>query len=169
MVSFTFCTLATLALSACVAAIPDAAACDRAVNSTATFTFSEWIEGIIANPGGEHLTPLEAVEAKNVAIAGSPDLPLSKRYNCDQTWGRANVSSLSTTTWARNAKAELQHRTVETNVLLDVGHRRCELPPDSRQSGSSGPELHHRRQCLQRSAMHDRKLTGRRFEIRIGG
>lgn len=83
MVNFAPHALAALALAALVAAIPT-------TTSTAPFTFVQWVEDIIANPEGDHLSPEEAVAAKNAAVEA---LPLLKRANCDQNWPRANVGS----------------------------------------------------------------------------
>lgn len=69
-----------LALSTSAAAAPS--------TSTSTeFTFVQWIEDIIADPAGDHLSPEEAVAAKNAAMSNT----LQKRVNCDQPWGSANV------------------------------------------------------------------------------
>ena len=83
MVNFAPHALAALAVSALVAAIPT-------TTSTAPFTFVQWVEDIIANPDGDHLSPEEAVTAKNAAVDARP---LLKRINCDQSWTRANVGS----------------------------------------------------------------------------
>ena len=48
--------LAMLAISRAVGAVPTAAA-------AAPFTFGQWVEDIIANPDGDHLTADEAVQA----------------------------------------------------------------------------------------------------------
>jgi hypothetical protein len=72
---------ALLALSTSVAAAPSAPTSNE-------FTFAQWIEDIIADPTGDHLSPEEAVAAKNAAVASNT---LGKRINCDQNWGRANV------------------------------------------------------------------------------
>lgn len=75
-----------LALSATAAAAPTTTSTD--------FTFAQWIEDIIANPQGDHLSPEEAVAAKNAAVASaSATNPLlQERAYCDQKWGRANAN-----------------------------------------------------------------------------
>lgn len=78
----------SLVLSALVALSTSVAAAPSAPTST-EFTFAQWIEDIIADPTGDHLSPEEAVAAKNDAVAS---ISLGKRLNCDQNWGRANVS-----------------------------------------------------------------------------
>lgn len=87
MVNFTLHTIAALTLSACVAAIPGAR-----TTSTTPFTFAQWVEDIIADPNGDHLSPEEAVAAKNAAVAATP---IERRANCEQSWPRANVGSRS--------------------------------------------------------------------------
>ena len=66
--------LALLALSVSAAAVP------AANPPAAPFTMTQWIEGIIADPAGDHLTPEEAVAAWNAtrASAGS----LDRRASC---------------------------------------------------------------------------------------
>ncbi|ORY13955.1 hypothetical protein BCR34DRAFT_613085 [Clohesyomyces aquaticus] len=83
-------TFAALALTVSVAAVPTASNAAAA----APFTFSQWIEDIIANPDGQHLSPEEAVAAKNAAVgAESPANPLLKRKpNCDG-FGHANAKN----------------------------------------------------------------------------
>ena len=83
MLYSSFLVSALLALSTSVAAAPSAP-------TSTEFTFAQWIEDIIADPTGSHLSPAEAVAAKNAAVASNT---LGKRINCDQSWGRANVRS----------------------------------------------------------------------------
>ncbi|KAL1852478.1 hypothetical protein Daus18300_012159 [Diaporthe australafricana] len=80
MVNFAAHALAALAFTALVAAVPT-------TTSTAPFTFVQWVEDIIANPDGDHLSPEEAVAAKNAAVAAGP----IKRVNCEQSLTRANA------------------------------------------------------------------------------
>ena len=82
--------LALLALSASAATVP------AANPPAAPFSMMQWIEGIIADPTGDNLTPEEAVAAWNAtrASAGS----LAKRVNCwdgVNYYRRANVRLLS--------------------------------------------------------------------------
>lgn len=72
------------ALSTSALAAPSAAA------AAADFSFAQWVEDIISDPSGAHLSPTEAVEAKNAAVAASTS-PFEKRVNCDKAWARANV------------------------------------------------------------------------------
>lgn len=72
------------ALSTSALAAPSAAA------AAADFSFAQWVEDIISDPSGAHLSPSEAVEAKNAAVAASTS-PFEKRVNCDKAWARANV------------------------------------------------------------------------------
>ena len=59
MVAPTLFALALLAVSHAVEAAPTA---EVAGSITSTFSFQDWVEGIIANPNGNNLTPAEAVE-----------------------------------------------------------------------------------------------------------
>lgn len=93
MVKVALYTLAVLSLSACVAARPDAK-----TTAAVPFTFVQWVEDIIADPHGDHLSPEEAVAAKNAAVVSTH---LGKRVNCEQQWARANVSLQSGATRRR--------------------------------------------------------------------
>lgn len=84
MVHYFVPAFALLALSASVAAVPTASN-----TSPVVFSFVQWIEDIIANPDGDHLTPEEAVAAKNAAMASAN--PLEKRVNCHDDWKTTNV------------------------------------------------------------------------------
>jgi hypothetical protein len=77
---------ALAALSTSALAAPSASTAPAA----ADFSFAQWVEDMIADPAGAHLSPAEAVEAKNAAVAASLS-PLRKRINCDKAWARANV------------------------------------------------------------------------------
>lgn len=48
------------------------------VNTAETFSFAEWVEGIIANPDGDNLTPEEAVAAWEASVNNTEgnDFPL---------------------------------------------------------------------------------------------
>ena len=81
---------ALTALSTSALAAPSAATAAAAPAAAADFSFAQWIEDIIADPSGAHLSPAEAVEAKNAAVAASSS-PFQKRINCDKAWARANV------------------------------------------------------------------------------
>jgi len=61
MVNPAFAALAVLALSHIVGAFPTAS------TAKSSFSFVDWVDGIIANPDGEHLTPEEAVAAFHAA------------------------------------------------------------------------------------------------------
>lgn len=76
MVQLSTCALALLALAASATAAPTTDA-----TSVTHFTFSQWIEGIIADPHGDHLSPEEAVAAKQAAEAAANPL-LKKRMTC---------------------------------------------------------------------------------------
>lgn len=102
MVRFGSHALTLLSLSSCVAG-----ACVRKNASTeaspsTTFTFAQWIEDIIADPSGDHLSPAQAVAAKNATTTTATGN--QKRYNCDyDDWPRANVS-LATYTPASSSR-----------------------------------------------------------------
>lgn len=82
--------LALMASTALAAAVPATLATNAEIRSS-TFSFSSWVEEIIANPDGDHLSPDEAVEAFFAAEnAGS----LDKRATCrgdDSSVKPANV------------------------------------------------------------------------------
>lgn len=82
MVSFTLPALATLALAALTTAAPT-----TQTDSVEVFSFSKWVDGIIANPDGDNLTPEEAVEAWHASLnetsAAAENGLLQKRYYCN--------------------------------------------------------------------------------------
>jgi hypothetical protein len=86
MPSTTLHTLTTLlAIGYSVVAMP------ATTTTTASFAFSQWIEDIIADPTGNHLSPEEAVSAKKAAASTVLDM-LEKRAWCqDGVWPAANV------------------------------------------------------------------------------
>jgi membrane-bound lytic murein transglycosylase B len=84
--------LAFLAAAFSTSALAAPSSPSAAPAAAADFSFAQWVEDIIADPAGAHLSPLEAVEAKNAAVAASTS-PLQKRVNCDRGWARANVRS----------------------------------------------------------------------------
>lgn len=61
MVNSALVPLALLALSQAVGAIP------TPETAAPSFSFVEWVDSIIANPNGDHLTPEEAVAAFHAA------------------------------------------------------------------------------------------------------
>ncbi|OAK96088.1 hypothetical protein IQ06DRAFT_308902 [Phaeosphaeriaceae sp. SRC1lsM3a] len=67
------------ALSLSATAVSGAPALDTTSLGEVPFTFTSWIDGMIANPNGNHLSPDEAVDA---AYNGS-SLQLGKRVWCD--------------------------------------------------------------------------------------
>ncbi|KAH7137919.1 hypothetical protein B0J11DRAFT_500176 [Dendryphion nanum] len=78
MLHHTLAVLTVLALSASIKAVP------TAETTPAVFSFSNWIEGIIADPNGNHLTPEEAVAAaRNAARASSRSV--EKRAWCNDS------------------------------------------------------------------------------------
>ncbi|OSS45734.1 hypothetical protein B5807_09471 [Epicoccum nigrum] len=81
---------ALAALSTSALAAPSASTAPAA----ADFSFAQWVEDMIADPAGAHLSPAEAVEAKNAAVAASLS-SLRKRINCDKAWARANANDAS--------------------------------------------------------------------------
>jgi hypothetical protein len=83
MVNLSLPLLAVLALAVSVTAAP--------ATSATSFTFAQWIEDIIANPDGDHLTPEQAVEAKNAAVAVSNPLNVRAPRCMEGVWARANV------------------------------------------------------------------------------
>lgn len=84
MVHFSLPVFGLLALAASVTAAP--------ATSGTTFTFEKWVEDIISNPNGNHLSPEQAVEAKNAAVAAQPLRARAARCMDNAPgWGRANV------------------------------------------------------------------------------
>lgn len=75
MVSFTLPALATLALAALTTAAPT-----TQTDSVEVFSFSKWVDGIIANPHGDNLTPEEAVEAYYKSVNASEAAALDWDY-----------------------------------------------------------------------------------------
>ncbi|KAF9871383.1 hypothetical protein CkaCkLH20_11030 [Colletotrichum karsti] len=111
MVNFALPALATLALASIAGAAPTAAAAE-------VFTFSAWVEGIIANPDGDNLTPEEAVEAwrasKNITDVAA-GTSLEKRASCNTMPGRE--------AWIPDAVYCI-------NYLAGKGSTRCEVRYD---------------------------------------
>ena len=58
MVHAALTTVALLAMSRAVGAVPTVAN-----TITSNFSFADWVDGIIADPDGDHLTPAQAVAA----------------------------------------------------------------------------------------------------------
>ncbi|KAL0943484.1 uncharacterized protein CTRU02_201371 [Colletotrichum truncatum] len=83
MVNSALPTLAALAFASFAGAAPAATQSD----TVEVFSFAQWIEGIIANPDGDNLTPDEAVEAWRASIDQTSPVPdsglLQKRYWCN--------------------------------------------------------------------------------------
>ncbi|KAI8190980.1 hypothetical protein K4K49_012037 [Colletotrichum sp. SAR 10_70] len=87
MVNFVLGAVATLA-----AVAPLAAAAPAATPAPEIFSFAKWVDGIIANPYGDNLTPEEAVEAYYKSVNASEAAALDwdygrarKRDNADET------------------------------------------------------------------------------------
>ncbi|KAK5997629.1 hypothetical protein PT974_02993 [Cladobotryum mycophilum] len=70
MVNFAASALALMALAPVIGAVPTA---------DSTFSFTSWVEDIIANPKGQHLSPEGAVSAAALNDKGS----LEKRVTCN--------------------------------------------------------------------------------------
>ncbi|KAJ3456970.1 hypothetical protein MRS44_014111 [Fusarium solani] len=66
MVRLSLSTVAILASSSLVMAMPAPASND---NGAQAFSWENWVEGIIADPNGSHLSPEDAVEASKAAEA----------------------------------------------------------------------------------------------------
>ncbi|KAF4854202.1 hypothetical protein CGCSCA4_v001823 [Colletotrichum siamense] len=86
MVNFVLGAVATLA-----AVAPLAAAAPAAAQAPEIFSFAKWVDGIIANPHGDNLTPEEAVEAYYKSVNASEAASLDwdygrarKRDNADE-------------------------------------------------------------------------------------
>ncbi|KAK2042627.1 hypothetical protein LZ31DRAFT_555919 [Colletotrichum somersetense] len=84
MVNFALPALAALALAQLTGATP----VTTQSGTTEVFSFSKWVDGIIANPDGDNLTPKEAVEAWHASLnetsaATTGGTLLQKRYSCN--------------------------------------------------------------------------------------
>ncbi|KAF6788740.1 hypothetical protein CSOJ01_14953 [Colletotrichum sojae] len=95
MVNFALPALAVLAL----AQLTDAAPTQKE-ETVELFSFGKWVDGIIANPDGDNLTPEEAIEAwkasanETAAAAADGENALQKRYACNtRPNNEASVSS----------------------------------------------------------------------------
>lgn len=88
MVHYSFPALALLAISASpsVAGFPTTSSTTTA--ATHSFSISQWIEDIIADPNGAHLSPEEAVAAKSAAVEANP---LTKKAWCHD-WSNASAA-----------------------------------------------------------------------------
>lgn len=84
-------SLFALILSA--TAVSGAPALDTTSVGEVPFTFTSWVEGMIANPNGNHLSPDEAVDA----VYNTSSIQLGKRVWCDveASHPRTNVRLLS--------------------------------------------------------------------------
>ncbi|TQN67732.1 hypothetical protein CSHISOI_07716 [Colletotrichum shisoi] len=85
MVNFALPAVAAVVLAQLTGASPVVATRSDAVE---VFSFGKWIDGIIANPEGDNLTPDEAVEAwhaslENTSVAPTGENLLVKRYYCN--------------------------------------------------------------------------------------
>ncbi|OAK97778.1 hypothetical protein IQ06DRAFT_296081 [Phaeosphaeriaceae sp. SRC1lsM3a] len=90
---FSVYSLSLFALILSATTISAAPAPDTTSADEAPFTFSSWIDGILADPNGNHLSPHEAVAAANRTAAR-----LGKRAICDDQANHfqpANVRFLS--------------------------------------------------------------------------
>ncbi|KAK1980103.1 hypothetical protein LZ30DRAFT_782986 [Colletotrichum cereale] len=84
MVNFALPALAALALAQLTGAAPTA----TQSNAVEVFSFSKWVDAIIANPDGDNLTPEEAVEAWHASLNETSAAPtgenlLQKRFYCN--------------------------------------------------------------------------------------
>ncbi|KAH6856685.1 hypothetical protein B0I37DRAFT_80641 [Chaetomium sp. MPI-CAGE-AT-0009] len=91
MVNFAPATLAVLALTPVIGAlaVPDTSVGIRSAGEVERFSFVKWVDDMIANPGGTHLSPEQAYEAwrTTVANATEPDGTLHKRLRCNNIAG----------------------------------------------------------------------------------
>ncbi|WYZ42694.1 hypothetical protein EsH8_VI_000393 [Colletotrichum jinshuiense] len=83
MVNFALSALAVLAVAPFIGAAPTTAQTD----AVEAFSFVKWVDGIIANPDGDNLTPEEAVEAWSATINATSTATegglLQKRVSCN--------------------------------------------------------------------------------------
>ncbi|KAK4034487.1 hypothetical protein C8A01DRAFT_18715 [Parachaetomium inaequale] len=91
MVYFAPAALALLALTPVIGAVavPDTSVGVSSAGEVERFSFVKWVDDMIANPGGTHLSPEQAYEAwqTTVANATEPDGTLHKRLRCNNIPG----------------------------------------------------------------------------------
>ncbi|KAK4148498.1 hypothetical protein C8A00DRAFT_19683 [Chaetomidium leptoderma] len=91
MVNFAFPTLAVLALTSAVGAVavPETSAGASSEGEVERFSFVKWVDDIIANPKGTHLSPEQAYEAWQATVvnATEPAGTLHKRVRCNNIEG----------------------------------------------------------------------------------
>jgi len=63
--------LTTFALLAVLGAVRAAPTAPETELVTSSFSFAEWVEGIIADPQGNHLTPEQAIAAFNAGLGNA--------------------------------------------------------------------------------------------------
>ncbi|KAF6832374.1 hypothetical protein CPLU01_06199 [Colletotrichum plurivorum] len=100
MVNFALPALAALALAQLTGAAPT-----QKEETVELFSFGKWVDGIIANPDGDNLTPEEAIEAwkasiNETAAAADGDNALQKRYACNTQPN--NEASVPDAVWCIN-------------------------------------------------------------------
>ncbi|KAK1849735.1 hypothetical protein CCHR01_07637 [Colletotrichum chrysophilum] len=113
MVNFVLGAVATLA-----AVAPLAAAAPAATPAPEIFSFAKWVDGIIANPYGDNLTPEEAVEAyyksrNEVPEAASPD------------WDYGRVRKRATCNTIAGTQASVADAVSCINYLAGLGSTSC--------------------------------------------
>ncbi|KAF6827640.1 hypothetical protein CMUS01_08915 [Colletotrichum musicola] len=100
MVNFALSALAALALAQLTGAAPT-----QKEETVELFSFGKWVDGIIANPDGNNLTPEEAVKAwkasiNETAAAADGENALQKRYACNTRPN--NEASVPDAVWCIN-------------------------------------------------------------------
>jgi hypothetical protein len=75
MVNFAPATLAVLALTPVIGAlaVPDTSVGTRSADEIERFSFVKWVDDMIANPGGTHLSPEQAYEAWQRTVANATE------------------------------------------------------------------------------------------------
>ncbi|KAM5345694.1 hypothetical protein ACJ41O_011555 [Fusarium nematophilum] len=131
MVHLSSSTLAILASASVVAGMPStspAGSLSLASNHDAQqpFSFESWVESIIANPDGDHLSPEEAVKAAEASRTGGEG-SLDERAWC---WGDDNVTKAAYVPDAVKcinrlaAKGKKRCRVDGTGLLCKIGRAR---------------------------------------------
>jgi hypothetical protein len=84
--------VSAFAITSLVVAVPTAST----TGVSSTFSFSNWVESIIANPDGDNLSPEQVVEAWQASLNNTQaDGALQKRFVCNTIAGtEASVSTL---------------------------------------------------------------------------
>ncbi|KAJ0381786.1 hypothetical protein COL922a_013849 [Colletotrichum nupharicola] len=131
MVNFVLGAVATLA-----AVAPLAAAAPAATPAPEIFSFAKWVDGIIANPHGDNLTPEEAVEAYYKSVNASEAAALEWDYGrarkrddaaegASPDWDYGRVRKRATCNTIAGTQASVADAVSCINYLAGLGSTSC--------------------------------------------